>query len=44
MKTDDLREMYGKSVTVWSMEMHDDLWLDDYVLWLEKELLNRINR
>ena len=39
MNTDDLRLKYGKAVTKYNELVDDDLWTDDYVLWLEKQLL-----
>ena len=39
MYTDDLREEYGERVTRYSWRVGDDLWTDDYVMWLEKQLL-----
>lgn len=40
MNTDDLRSKYGKQVTKYNKVLDDDLWTDDYVLWLEKQLLS----
>lgn len=39
MNTDDLRLKYGKAVTKYNELVDDDLWTDDYVLQLEKQLL-----
>jgi len=39
MNTDDLREEYGERVTQYNWQIDDDLWTDEYVLWLEKQLL-----
>jgi hypothetical protein len=39
MNTDDLREQYGKHPTKYNTLIDDDIWTDDYVLWLEERLL-----
>ena len=38
MTTDELRELYGKQVSITHCE--EDFFDDDYVLWLEKKLLD----
>ena len=47
MTTDDLREKYGLEtkgkITYYSSKEDDDLWTDDYVLWLEEKLLDILN-
>ena len=48
MTTDDLRTKYGietgaRQVTFYSKNDDDDYWTDDYVMWLEEQLLNQLN-
>ena len=42
MTTDDLREKYGSPVHHTTPD-DEEYFTDDYVLWLEKQLLNRYN-
>lgn len=47
MTTDDLREQFGKEnpkVCITATIADDfDIWTDDYVMWLEKQLLDIYN-
>ena len=41
MTTDDLREKSPYPCTSYSKELDDDIWTDDYVLWLEYQLIKQ---
>lgn len=44
MNTDDLRQEYGSVVTKYNKCIGDNVWTDEYVLWLENQILtHRIN-
>jgi hypothetical protein len=39
MTTDDLREKYGKAVSIYCWSSEDYVFNDEYVLWLEEQIL-----
>jgi hypothetical protein len=47
MDTDDLRIKYWEEtkgdIMYYSKELDDDLWTDEYVLWLESKIMKLVN-
>jgi hypothetical protein len=40
--TDDLREKSPYPCTLYNKELDDDIWTDDYVIWLESQILTKL--